>query len=73
MRERIKCNQCNSIFRFERIILHDCSYQIEYAINDDVQTENGVAYPDYIDVINDIMKGQSYSYLSITTDYINKI
>ena len=71
-RKRIKCNQCNSCFKYEAIILHDCAYQIEYAINGDVETEDDVAYPDYIDVINEILKCKSYSYLSITADYINE-
>ena len=65
-KKKIKCNQCNSTFKHDKIILYDCLYRIEYAINDDIKIKDGVAYPDYVDVINDIVRAKSYEYLAIT-------
>ena len=57
-------------FKYKRIILHDCSYQIKWIINNDFKTNNGTAYPDYVDIIKDIIKQNTCSYLKISASHM---
>jgi len=69
-KKRIKCNQCGSRFQHAQTILYRCKYVVEYGTNHSIQRKDGTAKYDYVDIMHDIMNGEYYSYLSITTEEI---